>query len=70
MRPMLDRLKSRKFLMGVANVLFILINEGMGRAIDPEAYKVITGIVVAFILGESYVDGKHNEDYFIIEGKE
>lgn len=57
MRPILERMKSRKFLLALANVLFIVINEVLQQPIDPEAYWAITGGVIAFIVGESYVDG-------------
>lgn len=58
MRPFLERLKSRKFLTALASAIFIIINEGMGTPIDREAYGWISGTIIAFILGESYVDGK------------
>ena len=58
MRPFLQRLKSRKFLSALFSAIFIILNEGMGAPIDREAYAWITGVVTAFILGESYVDGK------------
>lgn len=58
MRPFWDRLKSRKFLSALFSAIFIVFNEGLGTPIDREAYAWITGVVTAFILGESYVDGK------------
>lgn len=58
MRPLLQRLKSRKFLSAFFSALFIVLNEGLGTPIDREAYGWITGVVSAYILGESYVDGK------------
>lgn len=58
MRPFLQRIKSRKFLSAFFSALFIVLNEGLGTPIDREAYAWITGVVTAFILGESYVDGK------------
>lgn len=58
MRTFLTRLKSRKFLSALFSALFIVLNEGLGTPIDRDAYGWITGIVTAFILGESYVDGK------------
>jgi len=58
MRPFIERMKSRKFLLAVANVLFIFINEILQQPIDPEAYWAVTGGLIAFIVGESYVDGK------------
>jgi hypothetical protein len=58
-RDIWTRLKSRKFLMALANLLFIVVNEVLDRPVDPGAYWAITGGIIAFILGESYVDGQH-----------
>ncbi len=58
-RDMWTRIKSRKFLVAVANVIFVFINEVYGAPICREAYWTITGVLIAFIAGESYVDGKH-----------
>lgn len=58
MRPFMERLKSRKFLSALASAIFIVLNEGFGTPIDREAYAWVTGVIIAFILGESYVDGK------------
>lgn len=61
MRPFLSRLKSRKFLSALFSAIFIVLNEGLGAPIDRDAYGWLTGVIVAFILGESYVDGKAAE---------
>lgn len=58
MRPMVDRLKSRKFLMAVAAAVLIVLNEGLGLGIPADAYGWFVGVVVAYILGEAYTDGK------------
>jgi hypothetical protein len=42
----------------LASAVFIIINEGLGAPINREAYGWISGTIIAFILGESYVDGK------------
>lgn len=57
-RDLLTRLKSRKFLLALANFIFVAVNELSGTPIDREAYYAVTGGLIAFILGESYVDGK------------
>jgi len=57
-RDIWTRLKSRKFLLALANFLFIVINEVAGAPIDREAYFAITGGIITFIAGESYVDGQ------------
>lgn len=60
-RPFIERIKSRKFLLALFNFIFIVINELIGVPIDRGAYFAITSGVSAFILGESYVDGKSVE---------
>ncbi len=57
-RPWMQRLKSRKFLMSLASALFIVLNEGLDLGIPSDVYGWIVGVVVAWILGESYIDGK------------
>jgi len=57
-RSFWTRLKSRKFLSALFSAIFIVLNEGFGTPIDREAYAWITGVIIAFILGESYVDGR------------
>lgn len=58
MRPFIERLKSRKFLAAFFTAIFIICNEGFGLGVDQQAYMWITGVVTAFILGESYVDSR------------
>lgn len=58
MRSWADRLKSRKFLMSVATALLIIFNEGLGLGIPPDVYGWIVGVVIAWIVGESYIDGQ------------
>ncbi len=58
MRPTLQRLTSRKFIMALASAIFIVLNEGLEMGIPTDAYGWLVGVVVAWILGESYVDGK------------
>lgn len=57
-RPWIERLKSRKFLLALAAALLIVLNEGLGLGVDPDAYGWIVSVVVAWILGESYIDAK------------
>lgn len=56
MRPFLQRLKSRKFLMAFFTALLIVLNEGLDFGVSTEAYGWFSGVVIAWILGESYVD--------------
>ena len=59
MRPFLQRLKSRKFLMALAAILLIICNEMVGLNIPNDAYWAIVLPVIAYILGEAYTDGKN-----------
>ncbi len=58
MRPFVQRLKSRKFLMALASAIFIILNDGLEMGVPVDVYGWIVGVVVAWILGESYIDGK------------
>ena len=60
-RDIWTRLKSRKFLMAVANAGFIFINEVLQHPVDPQFYWQITLAVIAFIPGESVVDAAKKE---------
>ena len=61
-RPFVERLKSRKFLLALTNAIFIVLNEGLGHPIDQQAYFYLTGTVIGWIVGESYIDGKAAEE--------
>lgn len=61
MRPFLQRLKSRKFLVAIATILLIICNEMIGLNIPADAYWAIILPVIAYILGEAYTDGKNKE---------
>ena len=58
MRPFLQRLKSRKFLVAIATILLIICNEIAELSIPADAYWAIILPVIAYILGEAYTDGK------------
>jgi hypothetical protein len=51
-------LLSRKFWLAVATVITVILADNLGLELDPEMIVAITLPVVAFILGESYVDAK------------
>jgi hypothetical protein len=51
-------LLSRKFWLAVATVITVILADNFGLELDPEMIVAITLPVVAFILGESYVDAK------------
>lgn len=56
MRPFLQRLKSRKFLMALASAIFIVLNEGLELGIPADAYGWLIGVVISYIVGESFID--------------
>lgn len=58
-RSFWERLKSRKFLVAIATILLIILNEMVGLDIPSESYWAIILPVIAYILGEAYIDGKN-----------
>jgi uncharacterized membrane protein len=58
-RSFLERLKSRKFLVAIATILLIILNEMVGLDIPSESYWAIILPGIAYILGEAYTDGKN-----------
>ncbi len=44
--------------MALASAIFIILNEGLEMGVPVDVYGWIVGVVVAWILGESYIDGK------------
>ena len=56
MRPWMDRLKSRKFLMALATALLMILNEGLDLGIPADVYGWIVGVVISYIVGESFID--------------
>lgn len=53
---MMQKLKSRKFLLALSGAVLIVLNEGLGLGIDVDAYKYIVGVIMAYVAGESVVD--------------
>lgn len=54
----MKKLLSRKFLTGVFTILFIILTQLLEIPVDETAYNTLVGVAIAYILGESYVDGK------------
>ena len=52
-------LLSRKFWLAVATALTMILADTLGLELDPETVVAIILPVVAYILGEAYVDAKH-----------
>lgn len=51
-----SRWSSRKFLLALFTLVFIVLTEVLGYDVDGETYWQLIGIVSAYILGESIVD--------------
>lgn len=55
------KFKSRKFWMAVISALLVILNEGLDLGIDEQTVLAFAGIIMSFIFGEAYVDGKRAE---------
>jgi len=54
-RSIWQKLTSRKFLLTLLTAVLLVVNEEL-QLVDPETLKYVIGTIVAWILGESYVD--------------
>ena len=59
---MINKLKSRKFLMAVAAAILVIVNDGLGLNLPKESITSIVSVVISYILGQSYVDSKTQSD--------
>jgi uncharacterized membrane protein len=57
-RKHMNKLKSRKFWMSVVSAILVLANDGLDLGLDTNTVLAFAGIVMSFIFGEAYVDGK------------
>jgi hypothetical protein len=58
---MKNKYLSRKFLMALVAAGVIIANEGLGLNLPKEEIFTVAGVVIAYIVGESYVDRKKFE---------
>lgn len=58
----MEKLKSRKFLTAIATILFVILTQVFEIPLDNEAYFTIVGTAIAYILGQSHVDAKKEEN--------
>lgn len=56
----MHKFKSRKFWMAVVAGLLVIANEGLGLDLPTESIMTVAAVVIGYILGEAYIDGKHN----------
>lgn len=54
-----DKLKSRKLWMSIISGVLLVMNEGLGIVVDTNTILSFSGIVMSYILGQSFVDGKN-----------
>jgi len=57
-RKNMAKWSSRKFLMGLATFLLIVLNELLSLGIPAETYWAIVTPVIFYIAAEAYVDGQ------------
>lgn len=55
---MLGKFKSRKFLMALASLLFVVLTDVMGLQVPEDVYYSVVALAVSYIAGEAYVDAK------------
>ena len=55
---MRNKLKSRKFWVSIVGAILLILADGLGVNIDKEVIIAAAGVIIAFILGESYIDSK------------
>ena len=58
---MIEKLKSRKFLLAVVSALLIIANDGLGLNLDKDTIMTLASIVISYILGQSFVDAKRSD---------
>lgn len=54
----MNKFKSRKFWMAVVTGLLVIANQGLELNLPEEAMQTVAGVVIAYILGESFIDAK------------
>ena len=55
---MKNKMKSRKFWISVVGAVLLVLVDGLGLGIDREVILAAAGVIISFVLGESYIDSK------------
>ena len=55
---MVEKMKSRKFILTVVTALLTIANDGFGLGLPTTSILTITSLVTAYVLGQGYVDGQ------------
>lgn len=58
---MLQKLKSRKFIIAVVGAILIIANDGLDLGIESETVLAFAGLLATWIVGEAAVDAKRAE---------
>lgn len=58
----MKKFTSRKFLMALAGILFIVATQILGIQVDEESYYTVVGAVIAYVIGETVVDATRNKN--------
>ncbi len=53
---MLDKLKSRKFIMAAVGAALIVANQGLGLKLPEETILAFAGLLSSYLVGQSIVD--------------
>jgi len=56
----MEKIKSRKFWMVVVSAVLLVLNEGLGLKVPTDTVLSFAGVVMAYLFGQSYVDGKQS----------
>jgi hypothetical protein len=54
----MNKLKSRKLWMTIVTALLIVANDGLDLNLPTEAIVTVASVVISYVLGEAYIDGK------------
>jgi hypothetical protein len=60
---MSEKLKSRKFWITVVSVLLVTVNDELGLGLDTESIMYFAGIVITYLLGQSFIDARKENKY-------
>lgn len=55
---MLEKIKSRKFVLAVVSALIIILNDGLGLKIPQESVMSFSAVIASYIFGQAYIDSK------------
>lgn len=57
----MEKIRSRKFWMALVSAVLVLLNDGFDMNIPSDTIIQFVSVVIAYILGQSYVDGRKKD---------